>query len=331
MLLTCRTPLRISFFGGGTDYPEYIEQNRGAVLGMAIDKHIYISALKLGAFLDYKYRVSYSRHERVQSIAEIEHPVVRAVLNHYGVEQPLDISVLSDLPARSGLGSSSSFTVGFLNLVAKILDLRFTKYDLAEKAIFVERTLLRENVGLQDQYHASFGGINRFDFLPGNRTQISPVRISGGTLEILSQTLFLVFTGIARFASDTLDEQIEKTKRKTISGALEHMLTLTDQAVGVLESENPAQMLVDLGAMLHEGWETKRGLSQKVSNSTIDDLYATARKHGALGGKLCGAGGGGFFLLLVPPQARQAVTAALSPLKMIPLRIDTGGSTLIYS
>jgi len=329
MLLTCRTPLRISFFGGGTDYPEYIEQNRGAVLGMAIDRYIYISALKLGTFLDYKYRVSYSKHERVNSIEEIEHPVVRAVLSHYGIDQPLDISVLSDLPARSGLGSSSSFTVGFLNLVAKILDLRFTKYDLAEKAIFVERTLLKENVGLQDQYHASFGGINRFDFRT-NRTQISPVRISGGSLEILSQSLYLVFTGIARFASATLDEQIENTKTKAINSKLEHLLKLTDQAVDVLESENPLKMLIDLGAMLHEGWETKRSLSQKVSNPTIDELYATARKNGALGGKLCGAGGGGFFLLLVPPHARKQVTEALSPLKMIPLRIDTGGSTIIY-
>lgn len=330
MLLTCRTPLRISFFGGGTDYPEYIEQNRGAVVGMAIDKYIYVSALRLAAFLEYKYRLSYSKHERVSSVEAIEHPVVRAVLSHYGIDQPLDITVLSDLPARSGLGSSSSFTVGFLNLIAKLLDLRYTKYELAQKAIFVERDLLRENVGLQDQYHASFGGINRFDFRPG-RTQISPVRITGATLELLSQSLFLVFTGIARFASRTLDEQIENTRGKKIERELSHLLKLTDQAVDVLEAEHLTSMLRDLGAMLHEGWETKRRLSQKVSNPAIDDLYETARRAGALGGKLCGAGGGGFFLLLVPPGARDSVAAALQPLKLISLRIDTGGSTVIYS
>ncbi len=330
MLLTCRTPLRISFFGGGTDYPEYIEQDRGAVVGMAIDKYIYVSALRLANFLEYKYRLSYSRHERVQAIEEIEHPVVRAVLQHYEIEKPLDITVLSDLPARSGLGSSSSFTVGFLNLIAQILDLRYTKYELAQKAIFVERELLRENVGLQDQFHASFGGINRFDFLPG-RTRISPVGITGANLELLSQSLFLVFTGIARFASQTLDAQIENTKQKTITRELSHLLKLTDQAVEVLESGRIDGILGDLGAMLHEGWETKRRLSDRVSNATIDELYATARASGALGGKLCGAGGGGFFLLLVPPEAQATVAAALQPLKLIPIRIDTGGSTVIYS
>lgn len=330
MLLTCRTPLRVSFFGGGTDYPEYIAQNRGAVLGMAIDKYVYISALKIGPFLDYKYRLSYSKHERVNQISEIEHPVVRAILSNYEYDQPLDISVLSDLPARSGLGSSSSFTVGFLNLISKILEIRQTKHDLAKKAISVERDMLLENVGLQDQHHAAFGGINRFDFYP-KRTQISPVQISGNVLEELSESLFIVFTGIARYASETLDKQIENTKQKLITSELSHLLKLTDQAVDVLESDNSSGILREFGELLHESWETKRKLSKKVSTPAIDDLYTTARRNGALGGKLCGAGGGGFFLLLVPPEARTKVINALLPLRVVPIRVDCSGSTIIYS
>ncbi len=329
MLITCKTPLRISFFGGGTDYPEYISQNRGAVVGMAINKYIYISMLQLNDFLEYKYRISYSKHERVNSISDIEHPVVRAILHEYGIEVPLDISVLSDLPARSGLGSSSSFTVGFLHLVSRLNKHNFTKYDLAEKAIFVERELLNENVGLQDQFHAAFGGINKFEFY-SNRTRISPVRISGESLNSLTESLCLVFTGIVRSASDTLDEQIDKTKKGLINRSLEHLLTLTDQAIDLLESNSSDKMLADLGGMLDESWQTKRNLSNRVSNQFIDDLYTTARYNGALGGKLCGAGGGGFFLLVIPKHVQNKVADALAPMKLVPVGIDTNGSSIIF-
>ncbi|MEI7714276.1 MAG: kinase, partial [Rhodospirillales bacterium] len=193
MMIVARTPLRVSFFGGGTDYPEYFRRARGAVLGMAIDKYVYISALRLASILDYRYRVSYSRIETVTDAADIQHPVVRNVLAHYGVTEALDLSIMADLPAKSGLGSSSSFTVGFLNLIAALQKRQITKLDLARQAVFVERELLAENVGVQDQYHAAFGGLNRFDF-EGARTRISPIQMSGDCLTALTGSLFLVYT-----------------------------------------------------------------------------------------------------------------------------------------
>jgi D-glycero-alpha-D-manno-heptose-7-phosphate kinase len=194
MLIVSRTPLRISFFGGGTDYPEYFERGRGAVVGMAIDKYLYIAALRLSSILDYRYRVSYSRIETRADADAIEHPVVRSVIRHFGVTDPLDLSIMADLPARSGLGSSSSFTVGLVNLICALQRRQITKLDLARTAQFVERELLAENVGVQDQYHASFGGLNRFDF-EGNRARISPVQMTGPCLAALTGSLLLVYTG----------------------------------------------------------------------------------------------------------------------------------------
>lgn len=328
MMIVSRTPLRVSFFGGGTDYPEYFERARGAVLGMAVDKYVYISALRLSSILDYRYRVSYSRIETVTDAAQIQHPVVRAVIAHYGVQDALDLSIMADLPAKSGLGSSSSFTVGFLNLVAALQKRQITKLDLARHAVFVERGLLEENVGVQDQYHAAFGGLNRFDF-GKDRTRISPVPMTGPCLDALTSSLFLLYTGITRFASATLDEQMEKTRSGSVDRDLSHLLALTDQAVGVLEGGDPEAMLAEFGAMLHEGWETKKRLSSRVSNPGIDALYAAAREAGALGGKLCGAGSGGFLLMLVPPERQARFHAALPNVAITRIGLDTIGSTIL--
>ncbi len=328
MMIVARTPLRVSFFGGGTDYPEYFRRARGAVLGMAIDKYVYISALRLASILDYRYRVSYSRIETVTDAADIQHPVVRNVLAHYGVTEALDLSIMADLPAKSGLGSSSSFTVGFLNLIAALQKRQITKLDLARQAVFVERELLAENVGVQDQYHAAFGGLNRFDF-EGTRTRISPIQMSGDCLTALTGSLFLVYTGITRFASATLDEQMANTNSGVVDKDLSHLLTLTDHAVDVLESGDPERMLAEFGAMLHEGWETKKRLSSKVSNTAIDALYSAAREAGALGGKLCGAGSGGFLLMLVPPERQAKFHEKLGDNAITKIGLDTIGSTIL--
>lgn len=330
MMIVSRTPLRVSFFGGGTDYPEYFEraERGGAVIGMAIDKYVYISALRLASILDYRYRVSYSRMETVSDASAIQHPVVRSVIEHYRVEEALDLSIMADLPARSGLGSSSSFTVGFLNLVAALQKRQVTKLDLAREAIHVERGLLQENVGVQDQYHAAFGGLNRFDFR-GTRTRITPVQMTAPCLAALTSSLFLLYTGVTRFASVTLDEQIEKTKSKAVDKDLSHLLTLVNQACDVLEGSDPDAMLAEFGAMLHEGWETKKRLSSKISNPEIDGLYDKARAAGAIGGKLCGAGAGGFLLMLVPPQRQAGFRAALEGTAIIPVGLDTIGSTIL--
>lgn len=328
MMIVSRTPLRVSFFGGGTDYPEYFRRARGAVLGMAIDKHIYISALRLVSILNYRYRVSYSRIETVNDSADIQHPVVRSALAHYGVTEALDLSVMADLPAKSGLGSSSSFTVGFINLIAALQKRQVTKLDLARQAVFVERELLAENVGVQDQYHAAFGGLNRFDF-EGDRARISPVQMTAPCLSALTGSLFLVYTGITRFASATLDEQMANTASGVVDKDLSHLLTLTDQAVDVLESGDPDRMLGDFGAMLHEGWETKKRLSSKVSNPEIDALYDSALAAGALGGKLCGAGSGGFLLMLVPADRQARFLETMASAAIVRIGLDTSGSTIL--
>jgi D-glycero-alpha-D-manno-heptose-7-phosphate kinase len=328
MLIVSRTPLRVSFFGGGTDYPEYFRRARGAVVGMAIDKYLYIAALRLSSILDYRYRVSYSRIETVTAADALQHPVVRSIISHFNVTDPLDLSVMADLPARSGLGSSSSFTVGLINLICSLQKRQITKLDLARTAAFVERELLAENVGVQDQYHASFGGLNRFDF-EGNRARITPVQMTGPCLAALTGSLLLVYTGISRLASETLVEQMERTRSGAVDRDLSHLLALTDQAVETLEGEDPATMLADFGAMLHEGWETKKRLSSMVSNPQIDELYDAARAGGALGGKLCGAGSGGFLLMLVPPERQSRFRKHLGETVIIPVGLDTIGSTIL--
>ena len=328
MLVTSRTPLRVSFFGGGTDYPEYFQRARGAVVGMAIDRYVYIAALRLSNTLDYRYRLSYSRVETVKAASDIQHPLVRTALEHFEVSEPLDISVMADLPARSGLGSSSSFAVGFINLLAGMRRRQITKLDLARQAVFVERELLRENVGVQDQYHAAFGGLNRFDF-EGERTRISPVQMTGECLAALTGSLFLMYTGVTRFASTTLDEQMQRTRSGAVDRDLSHLLTLTGQAVDVLEGSDPEKMLKDFGAMLHEGWETKKRLSSRISNPAIDALYDAARAAGALGGKLCGAGSGGFLLVVVPPAVQPRFREALRNTAIVPIGLDTVGAIIM--
>jgi D-glycero-alpha-D-manno-heptose-7-phosphate kinase len=329
VLISSRTPLRVSFVGGGTDYPEYYLRHRGAVVGMAISKYVYISALRLDSFLEYKYRLSYSKLETADVPDAITHPVVREVLRHYAVGDGLDINVIADLPARSGLGSSSSFTVGLVHLIATLQQRRMTKLDLAREAVYVERDLLCENVGVQDQFHAAFGGINRFDFSDG-RVRISPIQIRDECLRYLTDSLVLVYTGIRRLASETLEEQITATAEQKLDDELEHLLQLTDDTVSVLECDDPRRMVGDLGRMLHEGWMTKRQLSSRVSTPEIDSLYAAALEGGAQGGKLCGAGSGGFLLLAVLPENRPRLTDTLGRDRLVSIGVDTQGSTILY-
>jgi len=320
--------LRVSFFGGGTDYPDYFRRRPGAVIGMAIDRYIYISALRLSEIIDYKYRVTYSRLEWTQAQEEIEHPVVRAVLAHYGIEEPLDISIQSDLPAWSGMGSSSAFTVGLINLTAALKKRSMTRIDLGRAAIHVEQDLLKENVGVQDQLHAAFGGLNRFDFING-RIAITPVQMTTECLDHLLASLVLVYTGRTRYASAIVAEQVAAIRKNAIDNELSHLFALVSQAVDALEGSDPDCMLREFGAMMHEGWQTKRKLSSVVASPEIDALYTAARAAGALGGKLCGAGGGGFLLMVVPPQARAAFEATMKRACLIRVGMDQQGSVIL--
>ena len=330
MLITSRTPLRVSFFGGGTDYPEYFSRFPGAVVGMAINKYIYISALRLATFIDYKYRLSYSRLENTKTLDEIQHPVIREVLKYYSVDDALDMSVIADLPASSGLGSSSSFTVGLINLLKALKAEPVTRLDLGLAAIHAERELLSDSVGVQDQLHASFGGLNRFDFIDG-RIRISPVQMHSESQNVLLSSLVLIYTGIQRSASATVKEQMELTKQRKVDRELSELLALTGQAVEVLEGNDPELMLKTFGAMMHEGWMIKRSLSSKVSNPMIDELYDAAIAAGAYGGKLCGAGGGGFLLMVVPPAQRAAFNEQMKSAFLIPIDMDRQGSVVLQN
>lgn len=330
MLLSSRTPLRVSFFGGGTDYPDYFERYPGAVVGMAIDRYVYVSALRMTDMIDYKYRLSYSALERVSRIEDIEHPVVRATLAHYGVDCPLDVSIQADLPASSGLGSSSAFTVGLVNLVAELQGRSMTRLDLGRAAIHVEQKLLQENVGVQDQLHAAFGGMNRFDFIDG-RIRITPVQMTAACEEYLLSSLVLIYTNKTRFASKVVTAQVQATKEGKIDRELSHLLALVSQSIDVLESQDPDVMLRDFGKMMDEGWQTKRSLSPGVSSPDIDELYDSALAAGALGGKLCGAGGGGFLLMVVPPHSMEAFRSKMADRTLIPLGMDRQGSVILAS
>jgi len=328
MLVTSKTPLRVSFFGGGTDYPEYFNEAGGSVIGMAIDKYIYISALKLRSFIDYRFRFAYSKLETVRDAAELQHPVLREVLRYYNIEQPLDFSILSDLPARTGLGSSSTFTVGLLNLVNALRQHPMTKIDLAETAIHVERNILQERVGVQDQYHAAFGGMNRFDF-EKSATRITPVRLTGQAQTTLLSSMVLIYTGGTRFASEVLKEQMSNLSEGKISTELSDLRAMVDEAQSILEG-NPETLVSEFGKLMHQGWQLKQRLSSKVSSDAIGELYNQAMSAGAIGGKLCGAGGGGFLLMIIPEHQIAAVEAAVSPAPLIRLGIDTHGSQIIH-
>lgn len=328
MLYLSRTPLRVSFFGGGTDYPEYFAKHRGAVVGMAINRYVHIAAVRLLNVLDYKYRLSYSRIETVDEARGLEHPVVRESLRHYKVRDALDINIFADLPARSGLGSSSSFTVGLVNLLHALKGKTLTKLDLSRQATFVERELLKERVGVQDQLHAAFGGINRFDFHDG-RTHIRPIQMTGATQEALTHSLFLIYTGLSRFASETLDQQMKATKEGKLDTELSHLLALADECVDVLEGDDPDRMVRTFGAMMHDGWMTKKKLSPKVSNPDIDRIYQQCMDAGAIGGKLCGAGSGGFLLMVVPPGGRLNFLDRVNGDWVIPIDVDTQGSIIM--
>jgi D-glycero-alpha-D-manno-heptose-7-phosphate kinase len=330
MMTLSRTPMRVSLFGGGTDYPDYFKKFGGAVIGMAIDKYIYIASLKMSGIQPYQYRLSYSQIEHVNSIRDIQHNAVRAAFEYYKISQPIDLSIMADMPASSGLGSSSAFAVGLLNLLARQNNEKITKLDLALRAIHLEREILKENVGVQDQLHAAFGGINRFDF-DGKGFRITPMMMSGSSLETLTHSMLLVHTGVSRHASKVVESQLARTRNGEIDQQLEKMRSIVDQASDILTSSDSELMLEKIGAMLNESWMLKRSLSPHITSLEIDNLYEKAISLGALGGKLCGAGSGGFLLMLVPRDKHDSFIEGIQPARVINIGLDTEGSTIIYS
>lgn len=326
-MIISRTPFRVSFFGGGTDYPEWFLREGGSVLSTTIDKYLYISARYLPPFFPQKHRVVWSRVENVWSLKEVEHPVIREGLSYLGFsdEEGLDIHYQADLPARSGMGSSSAFAVGFINAMSALRNTRVSKHDLARMAIELEHDILKEAVGSQDQVAAAFGGLNRIDFLRSGEINVDPIVMPQTRLASLEDHLMLVYTGINRFASEIAAKVIASLPKKRAN--LERMLGMVDEGVNILTGDSP---LDDIGELLHEGWRLKKDISQGVSSEMVDDIYDKARKAGATGGKLLGAGETGFMVFFVPPEKQAAVQKTLEQYLFVPFKFSWQGSSIIH-
>lgn len=324
-MIISRTPFRVSFFGGGTDYPAWYSEHGGAVLATTIDKYCYISCRRLPPFFEHKSRIAYSKIENLKEGEEFEHPSARETLKFMKVNEGVEIHHDADLPARTGLGTSSSFTVGLLHTLYALQQRMPTKMQLAEESIHIERDLIKESVGSQDQVSAAFGGFNRIGFSPEGKVLIQPVILGRERLDLLQSHLMLYFTGFSRFASVIAQEQIQNTPKKKVE--LKAMFDMVDHSLGILTG---AGSLNDFGKLLHEGWLIKRGLSEKISTPQIDDIYKAARDAGALGGKLLGAGGGGFILFFARPEDQPRIKEKLKSLLHVPFRFENGGSQIIF-
>lgn len=324
-MIIARTPFRISFLGGGTDYPGWYRQHGGQVLATTIDKYGYITCRYMPPFLEYRYRIAYSKVETCQALDEIAHPAVKAVLRYLGIERGVEIHHDADVPARSGMGSSSSFTVGLLHALYALRGQMIGKHQLAREAIHVEQEVLKETVGSQDQANAAYGGLNHYKFLPSGELVVQPITLSHDRLTQLQSSLMLFYTGIKRTAHEVASTYVPTIDEK--AKELRALSQLVDEGIRVLGSGGD---LDDFGKLLDEGWQVKRSLGAKVANAEVDDIYARARAAGALGGKITGAGGGGFCLLYVPPERQPHVVRALDRLIQVPFRFDFGGSQIIF-
>src|SRR5260370_14842680 len=312
-----RTPLRISFFGGGTDYPVWYREFGGSVLSTTIDNCCYITCRRLPPFFEYHSRLSYSRIENVNDNRAIGHPSVRGCLQYLGVDEGVEIHQVADLPARTGLGTSSAFTVGLLLSLYALKDQMRGKHAVAADAIHVEQEVVREAVGSQDQVSAAYGGFNRINFNVDGSFEVKQILTSRDRLAALQQHCALFFTGFARTASEIAKEQIRMTPHR--KHELDMMLQMVNEAEAIIT--NPNRSLDEFGHLLHESWQVKRTLTQSISNTSLDDIYEAGRNAGALGGKLLGAGGGGFMLFFVPPERRQALPITLKNLFCGPLAL----------
>lgn len=324
-MIVTRTPFRVSFFGGGTDYPPWFRENGGAVLATTIDKYCYISIRNLPPFFEHKHRIVYSRIENVCEIAEIEHPAVRAVFDWANVKNGLEIHHDGDLPARSGLGSSSSFTVGLIHALAALEGRISSKEQLASDAIHIEQNIIKENVGSQDQISAAFGGFNRIEFFRNDSYDVSPIILPTKRMVELQDHLMLCFTGFSRIASEVARSKIANLKNKEVE--LKCMREMVDEAIDLLQ--NSSIPIEDFGGLLDMSWKFKRSLSDRVSTPEIDIIYETAIRAGAIGGKILGAGGGGFLLLFAKPEMHTTIREALKGLVHVPFKFENSGSRVV--
>ena len=326
MIIT-RTPYRISFFGGGTDYHTWYEEHGGDVLSTSINHYNYISCRYLPPFhAEYRNRIAWKIMEYPNTVDDIQHNAIRAALKHYNVMQGVEISNQCDLPARSGLGSSSCFCAGLIQSIFALKEKMITKYGLAKETIRLEREILKENGGIQDQIAAVYGGLNHIHINPNGSFSVNPVVMNEKRKTEFNKHLMLFFTGISRTSSDIAEKQVKTAKDKTAQ--LTRMQEMVSEACHILTSPN--EDLDNFGRMLHETWMLKRSLTDKISNSLIDEIYQTGMENGALGGKILGAGGGGFILFYADPEKQHDIKKSLRNLIHVPFKFDDQGCQIIY-
>ncbi len=325
-MIISRTPFRISFFGGGSDYESWYSRHGGSVLSTSIAHYCYITVRWLPPFHTEKSRIVWSKIESVQNNADIEHHSVRACLQSLGITEGIEIHHSGDLPARSGLGSSSSFTVGLLNALYSLQGSFATSRFLASKSVHIERDVMKENVGIQDQIAASFGGFNHTTIEPDGSFTVERLDCPEKLGELQSH-LMLFFTGISRTASDIAAEQIRAQVEGATDTEMHQMQTMVAEGMAALLSSD----ITDFGRLLHESWMIKRTLAKNIAPPIVDEIYESGRKAGAIGGKLLGAGGGGFMLFFAKPEDHQRIRAALPTLIEVPVKFDTTGSQIIFN
>jgi D-glycero-alpha-D-manno-heptose-7-phosphate kinase len=324
-MIISRTPYRISFFGGGTDFPAWFRKHGGAVLAATIDKYCYLTCRYLPPFFEHRIRLVYSRIESCHSLDEIAHPSVREVLRYLKIDRGVEIHHDGDLPARSGMGTSSSFTVGLLHALYALKGFMPSKHQLAEESIHIEQEVLKETVGSQDQVSAAYGGFNHISFLPNGTFSVRPITLTQERLKELNSHLMLFYTGIKRTSADVAESYVNDMEARRRQ--LRIMKDLIEESISIL---NNGDDLCGFGELLHEAWQAKRSLSAAVSNSFVDEIYASAISAGAVGGKLTGAGGGGFMLLFAPPSRQKEIREKLNTLIHVPFKIEFSGSQIIF-
>lgn len=324
-MIISRTPFRISFFGGGTDYPAWYRKHGGSVLVTTIDKYCYLACRYYPPFFDHRFRISYIKSENCRTIDEISHPAVRGVLRYLNWDRGLEIHHVGDLPARGGMGSSSSFTVGLLHALYGLRGKMLSKQQLTLESVHIEQEVLQETVGSQDQTAAAHGGLNHVIFSPNGEITVRPLTLSVDRMRQLESHLMLFYTGIKRTASDVAQSYVQNIDEKQ-----QHMAALTEmvnEGMAILYGDRD---ITEFGQLLNKAWQVKRAFSAKVSNAQVDEMYERAIAAGALGGKILGAGGGGFMVLFVPPGLQSQVRERLSQFIHVPFKFEFSGSQIIF-
>ena len=323
-MLISKTPYRISFFGGGSDYPEWYMKNEGEVLSTTIDKYLYISMRKLPSFYGTKYKIHHSKIEEVNNIREIKHHVIRKGLKYFKINDGMEVHYNGEIPPRSGMGSSSSFVVGFLNLIYHLKNINLTKYELAKKSIYFEQKVLNESVGAQDQIAATYGGFNSVK-LYKNKFQVKNFSINDKFLKFHNDNMMLIFTGVQRTAS-LISKDYTSSLNTSKKNYMKEILQVLNEAKKDL---NKKTFSYDFGILLNETWKLKKMLSNKISNKEIDELYSFCLNNGAIGGKILGAGAGGFLLIYIPKEKQEKLKKKLKKYTIIPFRFSDTPSSIV--